>query len=106
MGVVAILCAAFAIDGGIGIWQQRALQQQRQARLLLEHDARNSLYVELKRIVLEADGKSYRMTMALQNIDTAAPALRHAERGRRLCADRHDLAAGAVTAPWARPAAA
>lgn len=73
MGVVAILCAAFAIDGGIGIWQQRALQQQRQARLLLEHDARNSLYVELKRIVLEPDGKSYRMTMALQNIDTARP---------------------------------
>ena len=54
MGMVAILCAAFAIDGGIGIWQQRALQQQRQARLLLEHDARNSLYVELKRIALEA----------------------------------------------------
>jgi hypothetical protein len=73
MGVVAILCAAFAIDGGIGIWQQRALQQQRQARLLLEHDARNALYAELKRIVLEPDGKSYRMTMALQNIDTNRP---------------------------------
>jgi hypothetical protein len=73
MGVVAILCAAFAIDGGIGIWQQRTLQQQRQARLLLEHDARNALYVELTRIVLEPDGRSYRMTMALQNIDTARP---------------------------------
>ncbi len=73
MGTVAILCAAFAIDGGIGIWQQRALQQQRQARLLLEHEARTSLYVELKRIVLEPDGKSYRMTMALQNIDPARP---------------------------------
>ena len=73
MGTVALLCAAFAIDGGIGIWQQRALQQQRQARLLLEHEARTSLYVELKRIVLEADGKSYRMTMAMQNIDPARP---------------------------------
>jgi len=73
MGTVAILCAAFAIDGGIGIWQQRALQQQRQARLVLEHDARNSLYVELKRIALEPDGKSYRMILALQNIDTARP---------------------------------
>jgi len=73
MGVVAVLCAAFAIDGGIGIWQQRALQQQRQARLVLEHDARNSLYVELKRIALEPDGKSYRMILALQNIDTARP---------------------------------
>lgn len=73
MGTVAILCAAFAIDGGIGIWQQRNLQQQRQARLVLEHDARNALYVELKRITLEPDGRSYRMTVALQNIDPARP---------------------------------
>lgn len=73
MGTVAILCAAFAIDGGIGIWQQRALQQQRQARLLLEHEARSSLYVELKGIALEPDGKSYRMTMTMQNIEPARP---------------------------------
>jgi len=73
MGVVGILCAAFAIDGGIGIWQSRTLQQQRQARLLLEHEARTGLFVELKRIVPEADGKSYRMTMALQNIDPSRP---------------------------------
>lgn len=73
LGVVAILCAAFAIDGAIGIYQARALQQQRQARLLLEHEARTSLYVELKRIVQEPDGKSYRMTMAMQNIDPARP---------------------------------
>src|SRR4029450_3721618 len=55
MGVVAILCAAFAIDGGIGIWQQRALQQQRQARLVLEYDARHSLYVALKRMMLKTE---------------------------------------------------
>lgn len=73
MGTMAILCAAFAIDGGIGIWQQRALQQQRQARLLLEHEARSSLYVELKGIALEPDGKSYRMTMTMQNIEPARP---------------------------------
>lgn len=73
MGVVAILCAAFAIDGAIGIWQSRALQLQRQARLLLEHVAQTSLYVELKGIVPQPDGKSYRMTLALQNIDPAAP---------------------------------
>lgn len=73
MGTVAVLCAAFAIDGGIGIWQQRALQQQRQARLLLEHEARSSLYLELKGIALESDGRSYRMTMAIQNIDPARP---------------------------------
>ncbi len=49
MGAVAII-AAFAIDGGISIWQQRVRQQQRQAWLLLG-PARSSLYVELTRIV-------------------------------------------------------
>ena len=73
LSVVGIILAAFAIDGGIGIYQARALQQQRQARLLLEHEALTSLYVELKRIVQEPDGKSYRMTIAMQNIDPAAP---------------------------------
>jgi hypothetical protein len=73
LGVVGVLCAAFAVDGAIGIWQSRALQQQRQARLLLEHVARTSLYVELKAIVPEPDGRSYRMTIAMQNIDPAQP---------------------------------
>lgn len=73
LGVVAIVLLAFAVDGGIAIYQARALQQQRQARLLLEHEALTSLYVELKRIVQEPDGKSYRMTIAMQNVDPAAP---------------------------------
>lgn len=72
-GVVGIVLAAFAIDGGIGIWQDQALRRYKQARLLLEHQALTSLYVELKRIVQEADGKSYRMTIAMQNIDASAP---------------------------------
>jgi hypothetical protein len=73
LGVVGIILAAFAIDGGIGIYQARALQQQRQARLLLEHEALTSLYVELKRIVQEEDGKSYRMTLAMQKIGSTTP---------------------------------
>jgi len=73
LSVAGIILAAFAIDGGIGIYQARALKQQRQARLLLEHEALTSLYVELKRIIQEPDGKSYRMTIAMQNIDPAAP---------------------------------
>lgn len=73
MGVVGVVLAAFAIDGGIGIWQDQALRRFKQARLLLEHQALTSLYVELKRIVQEADGKSYRMTIAMQNIDAATP---------------------------------
>ncbi|CAN5866667.1 hypothetical protein BH11PSE3_BH11PSE3_07880 [soil metagenome] len=73
MAVVGLLCAAFAVDGAVGIYQKRVLQQQRQARLLLEHEAQTSLYVELKGIVPEPDGKSYRMTLAMQNIDAAVP---------------------------------
>ena len=73
LGVVALVLLAFAIDGSIGLYQARALKQQRQARLLLEHQALTSLYVELKRIVQEPDGKSYRMTIAMQNVDPAAP---------------------------------
>ena len=73
LSVVAIILMAFAVDGGVGIYQARVLKQQRQARLLLEHQALTSLYVELKRIVQEPDGKSYRMTIAMQNVDPAAP---------------------------------
>ena len=40
---------------------------------MLEHEALTSLYVELKRIVQEPDGKSYRMTLAMQNVDPTAP---------------------------------
>jgi len=72
-GVVAIVLMAFAIDGAIGIWQARVLESQRTARLLLEHEAQTSLYVELLRIVPEPDGKSYRMTIAMQNINPAVP---------------------------------
>ncbi|MCA0302727.1 MAG: hypothetical protein LCH95_09995 [Proteobacteria bacterium] len=73
MGAIGLLCAGFAIDGAVGIWQSRDLQRQRQARLLLEHEARSALYVELKRIVAEPDGKSFRMTLSLQNTNPAAP---------------------------------
>ena len=96
LGVVGIVLAAFAIDGGIGIYQARALQQQRQARLLLEHEALTSLYVELKRIVQEPDGKSYRMTLAMQNIDPGQPLYVMLNRGRRLRPVGHELAAGAL----------
>jgi hypothetical protein len=73
MSVVGLVLLGFAIDGGVGIWQAHALRAERQARLLLEHEALTSLYVELKQIVPEPDGKSYRMTIAMQNIDPARP---------------------------------
>ncbi len=73
MAVAAVVLMAFAVDGAIGIWQERAREEQREARLLMEHEAMTSLYVELKQIVPEADGKSYGMTLFMQNIDPAVP---------------------------------
>lgn len=73
LAVAAIVLAGFAVDGAIGIWQARSLQQERVARLQLEHVARSALYVELKDIVPEPDGKSYRMTIGLQNVDPSVP---------------------------------
>ena len=43
------------------------------ARLLLEHDALTSLFVELKQIVPERDGKSFRMTINMQAIEPQTP---------------------------------
>lgn len=73
LALFGLVCAGLAIDGAVGIWQARGAQQQRQARLMLEHEARSGLYVELKRIVAGPDGKSFRVALALQNTDPGAP---------------------------------
>lgn len=73
IGVAAILLAAFAADAGIGWYQARALKEARQARLQLENTAMRSLYVELKQIAHESDGKSFRLTLSLQNVSPAGP---------------------------------
>ena len=82
--------AALAVAGGDGHggdpvagichrWRRRHLAAARPASAApgapaaRARRALNSLYVELKSIVLEADGKSYRMTVSLQNIDPAVP---------------------------------
>ncbi len=58
---------AFAIDAAVAVHQRNALREARQARLMLENTAMRSLFVEMRRVVPEADGKSYRMTIAMQN---------------------------------------
>lgn len=73
LGVVVAVMLAFAVDVGVGRYQANLVKQQRQARLLLENTAMRSLYVELKRIVAEPDGKSFRMTLALQNSSPDGP---------------------------------
>ncbi len=73
LGVVVAVMLAFAVDAGVGRYQASLAKQQRQARLQLENTAMRSLYVELKRIVAEPDGKSFRMTLALQNTSPDGP---------------------------------
>lgn len=73
VGLVMLLLTGFAIDAGVGLYQARALREARQARLLLENTAMRSLYVELKGISYAPDGKSYRMTLFLQNVSPAGP---------------------------------
>ena len=73
IGLVMVLLTAFAVDAGVGMYQARALREARQARLLLENTAMRSLYVELKGITYDPDGKSYRMTLFLQNVSPKGP---------------------------------
>ncbi|WP_421996992.1 hypothetical protein [Reyranella sp.] len=73
LGTAAAVLMAFAVDGAIGIWQERSLAAQREARLLMEHEALTSMFVELKRIVPEPDGRSFLMTLFMQNVDPAVP---------------------------------
>jgi hypothetical protein len=73
VGVLLAVLTAFAVDAGVAIWQRNALREARAARLLLENTAMRSLYVELKQVVPLPDGKSYRMTITMQNSSPAGP---------------------------------
>ena len=73
VGIVMLLLTGFAVDAGVGIYQARAQREARQARLQLENTAMRSLYVELKGITYDPDGKSYRMTLFLQNVSPTGP---------------------------------
>jgi len=73
LGFVLLLALAFLLDFGIGWYQQRQLEQARLAALKLQTAAFSDLLVELKSIAYEPDGKSYRLTLSLQNLDPEQP---------------------------------
>ena len=73
VGFVAILGVAIALDAGVGWYQARSLKAERQARLQLENLAMRSLYLELRSVAYAADGKSYRMTVSMQNNSPDGP---------------------------------
>jgi hypothetical protein len=71
LAVVAVL--AFAVDFGIGRYQLRQIAQQRLAELELQQAAFTNLLVELTNIAYEPDGKSYRLSLRLQNLIPEKP---------------------------------
>jgi hypothetical protein len=68
IGFVIVTALAFAADFGVGWYQQRQIAQRRQAELRLQQAAFTNLFVEIKSIAYEPDGKSYRLTLTLQNL--------------------------------------
>ena len=73
MAVIVFVAIGLAADAGVSWYQGRAMTAARLVRLQLENMALQSLFVELKRVVYEPDGKSYRMTIAMQNADPQVP---------------------------------
>ena len=73
MAVIVFVFVGLVADAGVSWYQSRSLAAARLARLQLENMALQSLFVELKRVVYEPDGKSYRMTIAMQNADAQIP---------------------------------
>lgn len=61
------------VDHGLGKYQALRIEQQRQADLLLENKAFSGIYLELVKVELEPDRKSYRLSMAIQSVDPATP---------------------------------
>ena len=73
IGLVLVAALAFGLDFGIGWYQQRQIVQKRQAQLQLQQAAFADLFVELMNIAYEPDGKSYRLTLAMQNLVPEQP---------------------------------
>jgi hypothetical protein len=60
-----------ATDQAIGWYQNNRLEQKRLADLELQHAAFAGLSVDLLKIAYEPDQRSYRLTMAMTNLDPA-----------------------------------
>jgi len=61
-----------AMDQAIGWYQSNRLEQKRLADLELQHAAFAGLNVDLLKVAYEPDRKSYRLTMAMTNLDPHA----------------------------------
>jgi len=62
-----------AMDQAIGWYQSNRLEQARLADLELQHAAFAGLNVDLLKVAYEPDQKSFRLTMAMTNLDARHP---------------------------------
>jgi len=69
LGAALVFVLAFALDFAIGRYQHYRMEQKQAGVRNLQHAAYEGLYVELANIAYEPDGKSYRLTMQMTNIE-------------------------------------
>ncbi len=73
IGAILLGGLVLALDQGVGWYQRHQLAQKRAADLRLAHAAYAGLFVELVNVTYEPDQKSYRLTMAMQNLQPKQP---------------------------------
>jgi hypothetical protein len=73
LGALVLAALALTVDQGIGWYQNQRLEHKRLASLQLHQAAFAGLLVELVKVAYEPDGQSYRLTMAMKNLDPEHP---------------------------------
>jgi hypothetical protein len=73
LGILLVAGLLLALDLALGWYEQHRIDARRAAELSLQKAAFDDLLVELKNITYEPDGASYRITLALRNLDPAQP---------------------------------
>jgi hypothetical protein len=71
--VATLILALLAVDQGVGWYQSHRLEQKRLNDLRLEHAAFARLAVDLVKVAYEPDQRSFRLTMAMTNLDPGEP---------------------------------
>ncbi len=71
--MIFLLGLGFLADFGIGLYQERQQEARQRQEILLQNTAFGRLYSELLRVEQEPDGRTYRLTTTMQNIDPSSP---------------------------------
>ncbi|AIE75723.1 MULTISPECIES: ABC transporter ATP-binding protein [unclassified Synechocystis] len=68
-----IVPVAWGLDTAVAWYQQRIMAIKKQAFAQLYQATHGYLYIDIQNVAYEPDGKSYRLTMVMQNLDQAHP---------------------------------